>query len=159
MNRANNEFKKFIQRLKYHYGYFKYLAVVEFQKSGAIHYHMLSDFGYIEHSDLEKIWENGFVWINDLLKSNNGKPVDNVGAYIVKYMDKDILDARLMGKKAYFTSKNLKKPEIIYENLSLIDCFEKYNLEGDNLIFSNKFFSKENGIVSYFEFNKKRDLS
>lgn len=32
MNFANREFKKFIQRLKYHYGDFKYLTVVEFQK-------------------------------------------------------------------------------------------------------------------------------
>lgn len=158
MNFANNEFKKFIQRLKYHYGDFKYLVVVEFQKRGAIHYHMLSDFGYIEHSDLEKLWGNGFVWINDLLKANKGKPVDNVGAYLVKYMNKNIIDKRLMGKKAYFTSRNLKKPEIIYENLNLLDCFEKYNLDGDNLIFNNSFMSKENGLVCYFEFNKKRSL-
>lgn len=99
MNYANHEFKKFIQRLKNHYGDFKYLSVVEFQKRGAIHYHMLSDFGYIEQSDLEKIWGNGFVWIRDLLTANNGKPVDNVGAYIVKYMNKNVLDEGLWGKK------------------------------------------------------------
>jgi len=159
MNFANHEFKKFIQRLKYHYGDFKYLTVVEFQKRGAIHYHMLSDFGYIEQCYLEKIWGNGFVWIRDLLTSNNGKAVDNVGAYIVKYMNKKIIDKRLMGKKAYFTSKNLKKPEIIYENLSLKDCFEKYNLDGNFMVFNNSFLSKENGEVLYFEFNKKRDFS
>ena len=117
---------------------------------------MISDFGFIEQKKLEDIWGNGFVWIRNLLKANDGKPVDNVGAYIVKYMDKDMIDERLVGKKAYFTSRNLKRPEIIYENLCLRDCFEKYNFEGDNLIFSNKFFSKENGQVSYFEFNKKR---
>ncbi|MBC8389847.1 MAG: protein Rep, partial [Actinobacteria bacterium] len=151
------EFKKFIKRLKYKYGDFKYLAVVEFQKRGAIHYHMLSDFSYIEQADLEKIWSNGFVWIRDLITANKGKPVDNVGAYIVKYMNKNIIDKRLMGKKAYFTSKNLKRPEIIYEDMSLIDCFKKYNFDMDNLVFNNSFPSKENGMVLYFEFNKKRD--
>jgi hypothetical protein len=105
---------------------------------------------------LEKIWGNGFVWINDLLKSNKGKPVDNVGAYMVKYMSKDFIDERLMGKKSYFTSKNLKRPNVIYEILNLWECFKKYNLDGDHLIFRNKFFSKENGQVSYYEFNKKR---
>jgi len=159
MNKANNEFKKFIQRLKYNYGDFRYLVVVEFQKRGAIHYHMLSDFGYIEQCDLEKIWSNGFVWINDLLKSNKGKPVDNVGAYIVKYMNKNIIDKRLMGKKAYFTSKNLKRPEIIYEDITLIECFDKYNFDIDNLVYNNSFQSKVNGLVLYFELNKKRDVS
>ena len=159
MNRANNEFKKFIQRLKYHYSNFKYLAVVEFQKRGSIHYHMLSDFGYIEQSDLEKIWGNGFVWIRDLLIANKGNPVDNIGAYIVKYMNKNIIDKRLMGKKAYFTSKNLRRPEIIYENISLIDCFKKYDFDTSNLVYENEFMSKENGMVLYYEFNKKRNIS
>jgi len=159
MNFANNEFKKFIQRLKYHYGDFKYLAVVEFQKRGAIHYHMITDFGYIEQKELEKIWGNGFVWIKDLLTVNKNKPVDNVGAYIVKYMNKNVIDKRLMGKKAYFTSRNLVRPEIVYENLSLNDCFEKYDLNKNHMVFSNSFMSKENGVVDYYEFNKKRNIS
>ncbi|MBA7508766.1 hypothetical protein ES705_00699 [subsurface metagenome] len=158
MDFANNEFKKFIKRIKYQYGDFKYLAVVEFQKRGAIHYHMLSDFGYIEQTDLEKIWGNGFVWIRELLTANKGKPVDNVGAYLVKYMNKNIIDKRLMGKKAYFTSRNLVRPEIVYENLSLDDCFKKYDLDNNHMVFSNSFMSKENGVVDYYEFNKKRGL-
>ena len=98
MDYANNEFKKFIKRVKYYYGDFKYLSVVEFQKRGAIHYHMLNDFDYIKQKELGNIWGNGFVWINNLLKANNGKPVGNVGAYIVKYVNKDTIDEKLMGK-------------------------------------------------------------
>ena len=158
MELANYKFMKFIRRLKYNYEDFRYLVVVEFQDRGAIHYHMLSDFGYIEHKDLEEIWGNGFVWIRDLLTANNGKPVDNVGAYIVKYMNKDVLDKRLMGKKAFFTSKNLRRPEIIYEDMSLIDCFKKYGFDSSNLVYENKFMSKENGMVFYYEFNKKREI-
>ena len=33
----------------------------------------------------------GFVWIKDLMKAKNGKPCDNVAAYVVKYMNKDYL--------------------------------------------------------------------
>ena len=110
----------------------------------------------LNKKDLEKIWENGFVWIKDLLKAKNGKPVDNIGAYLVKYMSKNNIDERLMGKKSYFTSKNLNRPEILYENLSLKECFDKYCLYGSHLIFSNNFISKENGKVEYYEINKKR---
>ena len=153
---ANREFKKFIQRLRYQYSDFKYLAVIEFQQRGAVHYHMLCDLDFIEVAEIEKIWENGFVWIKDLLKANNGKPVDNVGAYLVKYMNKNILDKRLMGKKAYFTSRNLVRPEIVYEDIGLDECFEKYDLSKNYMVYSNSFMSKENGMVLYYEFNKKR---
>ena len=112
---------------------------------------MLSDLPYIPKDKLAKIWGKGFIKINDI------KNVNNVGAYIIGYMNKNIIDKRLMGKKAYFTPKNLKRPEIIYENLSLKDCFEKYNLNVDKLIFNNSFMSKENGLVLYYEFNKKRE--
>jgi len=158
MDYANSEFKKFIKRIKYQYGDFKYIAVVEFQKRGAIHYHMLSDFGYIEQKDLEKIWGNGFVWIKDLITVKNGKPLDNIGAYLVKYMNKNTVDKRLMGKKAYFASRNLVRPEIVYENMEIDECFEKYNLSKNHMVFSNSFMSKENGLVDYYEFNKKREL-
>ena len=72
-------------------------------------------------------------------------------------MHKDNLDERLMGKKAYFTSRNLDRPEIVYEDMEIKDCFEKYNLNNENMVYSNKFMSKENGMVNYFEFNKKRN--
>ncbi len=74
-------------------------------------------------------------------------------------MNKNIIDKRLMGKKAYFTSRNLKRPEIIYDNIGLIECFDKYGFDIDNLVYNNKFQSKENGEVLYFEFNKKRNMS
>jgi len=34
-------------------------------------------------------------------------------------MNKNIIDKRLMGKKAYFTSRNLVRPEIVYEDMGL----------------------------------------
>ena len=151
MELANYEFMKFIQRLKYNYGDFKYLAVVQFQECGAVHYHMLANLDYIDKEKLSKIWGKGFIKINDI------KNVDNVGAYIVKYMNKNIIDKRLMGKKAYFASKNLIRPEIIYEDIGLIECFKKYNFDIDKLVYENKFMSKENGMVLYYEFNKKRN--
>ena len=129
IKKANYEFLKFIKRMRCGYGDFKYLAVIEFQDRGAIHYHMISDFGYIKHSELEKIWGQGFVWIKDLMKAKNGKPCDNVAAYVVKYMNKDLFEPRLMGQQAYLRSRNLKKPKAEYENLTQDQLFEKYGLK------------------------------
>jgi len=86
---------------------------------------MLADFGFIEQSEIVKMWGKGFVWINDLLHANNGKPVDNVGRYICGYMNKKLDDKRLRGKKDYFKSRNIIRPNAIYENLSIEECFEK----------------------------------
>jgi hypothetical protein len=98
----------------------------------------------------------GYFSIEKNRTGNKGKPVDNVGAYIVKYMHKNTLDKRLMGKKAYFTSRNLTRPEVVTEDLSLTDCLKKYELNRDNLVYESNFMSKENGRVYYFEFNKRR---
>jgi len=58
------------------------LAVIQFQDRGAIHYHMMSDLPYIPKAKLSKIWGNGFIKINDITN------VDNVGAYLIGYMNK-----------------------------------------------------------------------
>lgn len=104
---ANREFKNFIKRLKYNLDKeLKYIAVIQFQERGSIHYHILFNCDYIPHSKLEDIWGNGFVKINQI----NG--VDNVGAYVVKYM-KSELENIPKGKKRYFHSRNLNKPKVI----------------------------------------------
>lgn len=91
---CNYVFKKFIQRLKYELKEeFKYLAVIEFQDSndrGAIHYHVLFDFAYININILSNIWGMGFCWVNKI------DHVDNVGAYLIKYICKDGGDKRLI---------------------------------------------------------------
>lgn len=109
LEHTNKAFKTFVQRMRAKYGDFKYVAVPEFQDAngrGAVHYHMIADLPYIKIKQLsEELWGWGWVLITDI------KHVDNVGAYITKYMTQDINDQRLEGKKAYMPSKNLDKPE------------------------------------------------
>lgn len=124
IRKCNKELKKFVKRLKYNYNLenFKYLAVIEFQERGAIHYHMICNLPYIKQEKLQELWGHGFVWINQI------KNVDNVGAYIVKYMNKDLSDVRLQGEKAYLYSRNLKKPlEITNTKNENRDLFLFYN--------------------------------
>jgi len=104
IKQANVDFKGFIRRLRKLHKDLKYVAVIEFQERGAIHYHMMSDIPYIPNEQLNGLWKMGFVKINDI------KHVDNVGAYMVKYMLKDTTDTRLVGNKAYLTSRGLIRP-------------------------------------------------
>ena len=108
---ANNQFKKFIMRLNYNFKIkVKYSCVVEFQKRGAIHYHVIlyNLTGKVDLVKLSDIWGHGFIKLNKI------KGVDNVGAYICKYMTKSE-DNRLEGRKMYFNSRNLNKPREIKE--------------------------------------------
>lgn len=104
---CNKAFNAFRGRMKRKFPEFRYLAVIEFQDKngrGAVHYHMICNLPFIKKAELARIWGNGFVKINAIDK------VDNVGAYISKYMAKDLDDTRLQGIKAYQYSRSLCKP-------------------------------------------------
>lgn len=114
--KANYEFKKFMQRLEdYTEKDLKYCAVPEIQKErlekygqAVWHFHVIFfNLPYIRQKKLSDIWKNGFVFINRIDR------VDNVGAYICKYMTKEGKDTK--GIKSYFSSRNLYKPIEIKE--------------------------------------------
>jgi len=108
LEEANKKWRKYCKKIQYRYGKIKYLSVVEFQKRGAIHYHVLYfNLPYIKEikPTLSKLWKHGFINIKTL------KEVRNVGAYVCKYLQKEIMDKRLLREKAYFCSKGLIKFE------------------------------------------------
>ena len=113
---ANNEFQKFIKRLKRQFPEFQYLAVPEFQGRGAIHYHLVCNLPYVPVNDITKIWGLGWCFLKRI---NN---IENVGSYISKYLTKEITDSRYFKKKKFFYSFNLNKPLII-DTLSHIQAF------------------------------------
>ena len=109
---------------------FKYVAVPEFQKRGAVHYHVLSNLGK-DDSDIimpqksrtektkdittlfdVKYWSRGFARV-DFIKSDYKK----IYSYICKYMTKDI-DNKLFGKHRYLSSQNINKPHEEYLDLT-----------------------------------------
>jgi len=143
---CNYEFKKFMQRLKYQYGNIEYIVVVEFQKRGAVHYHMLCNLGYVRNSTLREIWGNGFIKINRIDK------VDNLGAYVVKYMHKDISDKRLNRRKSYFRSKGLKVP-IEYTKEKEVIALADALLQDLEPVYTNSYKSEYTGITSYSQYN------
>lgn len=107
-----------------------YLCVPEFQKRGAIHYHMVTslecDSKFIPKQPLKKLynpstkiwreieyynlayWKHGYSSAFDII--NNTDNNFNIALYMCKYMFKDI-DTRLFGRKKILKSNNLEKPQ------------------------------------------------
>ncbi len=153
---CNKLFKQFIQRLKRKYTDLKYLAVIEFQERGAVHYHLLCNIPYIEQKELQSIWGNGFIYINAITH------VDNIGAYVVKYMTKDNTDTRLQGLKAYLYSRNLKRPsEYVnydFKEFAKIETKieERYHLQQRNAVYEALYDTEKLGTCDYKQYNIKR---
>lgn len=122
---ANPLFTNYIKRLNYHtFGskesIVKYVVVPEFQVRGAVHYHavffnlpMINSRQEFRTGEFASLWEHGFI------KKKNVSEIPNVGIYMTKYMTKDALDQRLVGRKKYFSSRGLYKPDVIsYEHIA-----------------------------------------
>jgi hypothetical protein len=137
---ANEIFKKFIKRLKWQFPKLKYLAVPEFQKRGAVHYHLLINVDYIENDKLAEIWGQGFVMINKV------RHVNNLGLYISKYICKDLFDVRYFGMRKILCSKNLEQPMIMTAFKDIIKFINPASLK---LLFEKKYISDWLGRIRY----------
>lgn len=164
-NKIFNSWKTYIKKLK---SDFKYICVPEFQKRGAIHYHLLTNIDYTDFALLSqeerRIWNKSSGWqIGRDIKGwrhghNMTKNLDsiNIVGYISKYITKDI-DNRLWGHRRYLYSQNLKKPEIIELNLSNPLHFETYiKLVNENyeLDYTNTYIDFLNNEICYEEYKK-----
>ena len=155
---ANYEFKKFIKRLNYlifntKKANLKYNAVIEFQKRGAIHYHVIIyNMPWTKHRVIEETWGNGWIFINKI------DDIDNVGAYVAEYLGgkdkgqgKEIDDHRLQGKKSYFSSRGLYKPIEITEK-KVVEAVAAA-LPPENLTYSADFENEHLGNITYKQYN------
>jgi len=123
LSRANKEYGLFIKRLNYDLKLrSRYITVVEFQKRGAIHYHTLFfNLPYIDQiaPRIEKVWGHGGVDVKAI------RHVGRIGAYVTKYIQKDVFDARLAREKAYFCSKGLLKPIELKHEVSIANFLDR----------------------------------
>lgn len=124
LTEANKKFKVFIdqmRRLCKALGIdFYYLGVPEFQKRGAVHYHLLtslvcgSELLPLQEGQSDmynvKYWNHGFSSAYNLDMTDKNF---NVALYLTKYLFKD-LDERLFGRTRVLKSNNLVKPDTFY---------------------------------------------
>lgn len=169
---ANNYFHDFIRR----FGNFlscrvRYLAVVEFQKRGAVHYHCIffniplwveeaercphgqerCDWQEIgacsygkQYRNVAKLWKHGFV---DIERIRSAK---RVGAYVCKYLDKSVLDTRLVGQKAYFTSKGLLRSRVLRNEKDIDAELEKHIIK--EVLLESSFSTINYSLVKYKQY-------
>jgi len=156
---TNVAYKKFIKRLRYIYPDIQYLAVIEFQdkyKRGTVHYHaLISGLPYVPKSQLQAIWGHGFVQINEITH------VDNLGAYVIKYMNKNMFDVRLQGLNAYLYSRKMVKSTILRswnkdDSKKMIDIVSDIKQSKKNAVYSSQYNSVNLGLVSYSQYNLNR---
>jgi len=111
LREAHAHWQIFIRRLRKMLGNVKYLCVIEFQKRGAVHYHVLFFDMRAKRGlkkSIEEMWGKGFVKFKNVRALEK---IEYLGLYLAKYLQKDVMDARLIGEKAFFGSKNLTKVE------------------------------------------------
>lgn len=151
---AMDEFKKFMKRLNHREGkkgrnQIQYLGVIEHTKKGRIHFHVvLFNCGYIPKSELETVWGNGFVQINQIYGMNGSAVARYVTKYMAKQfqnMEEDLENLLRLGQdtekqKDYFTSRNLKKPSFCYLNLEKGEAPDL--VQGANLVKTSQYYRK-----------------
>lgn len=141
------DFRSFIQALRYRFD-FKYIAVPEFQKRGAVHFHAL--FWGLPHDVLRErktrliagIWAKGFV---DIIETDgHGK----LSSYLAKYMAKAFINRRLKNQKAYVSSRNIKRP-VIESNALILPLLYQYVGESDKPVIDRKYETRRLGECRY----------
>jgi hypothetical protein len=100
----------------------KYICVPEFQLSGRLHFHALFWGIPVDYFNNERqtrffrgAWGQGHVFI----KQTDGN--EKLASYLSKYMSKTFQDSRLLGQKAYSTSRNILRPYSVTCDTSLVD--------------------------------------
>lgn len=123
IEKANKKFNSFITNIRgvlsKNGKELKYLGVPEYQKRGAVHYHIMTNIDYndndiiVPQKDKPKYmkiqqWKHGYSSVFDISTTDNNF---SIAKYLCKYFYKDV-DNRLFGHKKIMKSNNLKKPVI-----------------------------------------------
>ncbi len=140
---CNKKLRLFLRRLRKRFPQVKYIAVAEYQKRGAVHYHMLCDLPVIPKDALAELWGHGFIDIRGIM-ANNPK----IGGYLAKYLTKQLYK----GEQRIITSRNLIRSKKYYGEQAnkLVHLVSITNLDPE---FQNEYWTARNGNVIFREYN------
>jgi len=145
LDEAYLKLKIFLSQLRKKYS-LKYLGVYEFQKRGAIHFHIfIFNLDYIKPKDLKK-WKHGFYKIKMVVPKDHQK----VSNYLTKYFSKSF-ETKTFGRKRYFASSNLKRP---LKSYITNETFRQLDLS--NYLLYNEYTAdlKTDGKINYKQYKK-----
>lgn len=160
---ANKKFDNWRRMIKRKKSDFLYVCVPEFQKRGAVHYHLLTNLSIKENHDIiipqknKKYQYDVRYWNNGFSSVFNVKNINVVG-YMTKYMTKDI-DNRLWGRRRYLYSQNLEKPSTLYIDLDNLEDF-KFLVDVINKTdkkYNNIYCDKFGEIIEFNEYKIKTE--
>ena len=130
ISKTNLLFHAFVIRCREKYPDFQYICVPEFQKRGAVHYHLLCSLPFFKPIEFTKnIWRHGSIDIKRIDR------VQRISSYMTKYLSKAefLSGGRLMGKKKFFTSARITK----HQPIGLFNPIEYRNVEALNFFSYN----------------------
>lgn len=160
-NSKFNIWKTYIKQL---FKDFKYIAVPEFQKRGAVHYHLLTNIEY----DSKLLTTERKIWSNKSKSYKIGKDVVgwsygytmamnmtdyNVISYLTKYLQKDV-DDRLFGQRKFFHSRNLIKPTTYYldtENMRFRELEEILKTDKMKVVYESTYLNPYDNLIHFIE--------
>lgn len=170
---ANKKFDIWRTKIKSIYKDFRYVCVPEFQKRGAVHYHLLTNLEIekvYQYSRRNKNMEAQLIlpqkdkknqydvnyWSYGYSSVFSMKDINVIG-YISKYMTKDI-DNRLYGKRRYLCSHNLNMPkEFVFEKDSpdLIHLLKIMN--SSEITFRKEYLDIYENTINFIEYKRNGD--
>jgi len=150
LKEARFYFAMYIRKVKYKYPNIKYLGVAEIQKQRyekygvkVWHFHVIFfnyPFVYGIKDEVAKMWTKGFIKV---IATGH---VQNYGAYVSKYLRKDLYEKELVGEKSFFTSKGLIQPKRYRKKKNVDKFFTKNNTV---VQFTDQYTSTTLGLVTY----------
>lgn len=160
IKKANKYYNIWRTRIKKEYPNFIYICVPEYQKRGAVHFHLLtnleinSNIVYKQKNkdnmyDI-KYWSKGFSSAFKITEKDI-----NIIYYLSKYLTKNI-DNRLYGHKRYFYSKNMKIPIIEFLDINIYkeNLYLENILKNKSLIYENKYNQKYTNLeIKFVEYS------
>lgn len=124
---------------------FRYIIIPEFHKNGAIHFHGLIkdypssiiDSGVVQDNKRVynlKSFKYGFTIATEIDNTEESK--EKTAYYITKYLTKDMV--KIHGRKRYFSSRSLSRPEIIHNAIKHNPEIQQKFLISGNLVYQNQ---------------------
>lgn len=142
-------YQKFIRKLRQKYPKLLFITVPEFQKRGAVHYHLICNIPLINQDELALLWPHGFSAPRAIRNTTH------LALYLCKYLSKEFADARKHGHRLFYSSRGLNKPEIFYGPAAeavgeRIKTNDFYAIE-----YRNQYDTARNGSINYVQYLKK----
>lgn len=178
LSQAYKIFRKFIIRTSKLQKDFKWVCVPEFQKSGRVHYHLITNIE-LDNSNLiykqeveDKIYYHIKTWSKliknnkeyslgfdcvELVKDKEGNDTKKLCGYIAKYMSKAYIEDCFYNKNRYYTSQNLIQPyNLLFDSNDIEDNTKLEDLfKNSDIIYTNSYKDCFDNDITFIEIKKK----